>query len=115
GGAGHAGQLFDPVPGHQAGVVAGAAGDDVHRPGFRQQALGVHAEDLGEDAAAGDATLERVGDGLRLLVDLLEHVVRVIALVDGVGAEVRFAHLALHGPAVGVEDLEAVAADADDV
>ncbi len=105
--AGHAGQLFDPVTRHQAGVVAGAAGDDVHGLGVGQQALGVDAEDLGEDLAAGDAAFQRVGHGLGLLVDFLEHVVGVVAALHGVGVELRLLHFARDRLAVGVEDLHA--------
>jgi hypothetical protein len=53
----------------------------VHRLGLRQQLGRVDAEDLREDVAAGDAPFEGIGDRLRLLVDFLEHVVRVVALL----------------------------------
>jgi hypothetical protein len=49
-------------------------------------------------------------DGARLLVDLLEHVMRVIALFRRIGREFALVDLAVHGRAVVVEDPEAFAA-----
>jgi hypothetical protein len=61
--------------------------------------------------AAGDAFFQRLRHGARLLVDLLQHVVRVVALLGGVGREFAGVHLAAHGVAVVVGDAIAVAAD----
>ena len=54
---------------------------------------------------------ERVGDHLRLLVDLLQHEVAVIALVDGEARRDRVGHRPLHGHALLVEDLHRAARD----
>jgi hypothetical protein len=45
--AGNAGQLFDPVAGHQSGVVAGTAGQDQHRTRPLQQFGGRGAKEIG--------------------------------------------------------------------
>ena len=85
--------LLDRVAADQARVVGGAAGDDDDALGAAQQLvveLGqIHA--VGADRAVGD----RLGDGVGLLVDLLEHEGLVAALLGGVGVPVDLVRLAL--------------------
>ena len=69
------------MPRDQPGVVAGAAGEDQHSFDAGEDFCGARAEELGPDAA--DA-FQRVGDGARLLEDLLLHVVAVRAQLDRV-------------------------------
>ena len=76
-------------------MVGGAAGDDEDAP---QAAQKVVAEvDLGEVdlAVVAQPAGERVGERLRLLVDLLEHEGLVAALLGGVGVPGDLALLAL--------------------
>ena len=94
--AGNPAHLLDEVPGHGAGVEARAAGDDVHRPGPPEDFRGVRAEGGCEQPAVGDALLERLRHRARLLVDFLEHVVRVLALVGRIGGELAFLGRAMH-------------------
>ena len=75
-------ELLDPVaPGHRR-VRARAARDEVHALD-RLRELGGDADLLADDVALGeiDAPAQRVLDGARLLVDLLEHEVLVAALL----------------------------------
>jgi hypothetical protein len=58
-----------------------------------------------EQAAVGDALLQRVGDRARLLVDLLEHEVPVLALLGGIGRQLAVARRALDRVAVAIEHL----------
>ncbi|MNV05475.1 hypothetical protein D3C71_958140 [compost metagenome] len=80
---GDARDVFEPVFGGAAAVVAGAAGQDQNAVDFLEHAPGGGArfamlaravEQLGHDASQ---TFERVGDGTRLLEDFLLHVVSV--------------------------------------
>ena len=106
---------FEPVTRDQARVEARAAGDDLHVLHLREQAVGVDAEDVGQDAVVGDATLERVGDRARLLEDLLQHVVAVLAALDRIGGHLALPHRAVRRLAVRVEDRVAVEHDLDQV
>ena len=96
-------------------MVAGAARDDAHGFGLRKDGLCRRAERGLEQLAAGDAFLERLRDGARLLVDFLQHVVREVALLRRIGRELALVHLALDRVAVLVQDAVAVAADLADV
>ena len=85
--------LLDPVARGEAGVVGGAAGDDRHplhpveREGERRE-----RDRLGPRIVVG---AHGVADRARLLVDLLQHVVAVVALAD-------------HGAVVGGDALRAL-------
>jgi hypothetical protein len=95
------GDGFDPVARDQAGVVAGAAGEDQHAAHAVEDLGRVGAEVLRADAGAAGDQLEGVGQGLRLLEDLLLHVVAVLAQLDGVGRQAGDVHRALDRGAVG--------------
>ncbi len=81
----------------------------------RKQGLGVHPEHVREDPVAADAPLERARHGLRLLVDLFQHVVAILAALDSIGREVGYTWLALHRRAMRIEHGIALARDLDDV
>ena len=68
--------LLDVVLRDGAGVIARAARDDLHRLGATEHFGGQRSERGFQQLAAGDALFERLRDRARLLVDLLEHVVR---------------------------------------
>ena len=53
-------------------MVGGAAGDDHDAAQVVQLLLG-HAQPLEHEVTVPDAVADRLGDALRLLVDLLEH------------------------------------------
>ena len=99
----------------ERGVIARSARDQVHVARAREQVARADAENLGQDVAAAEAPLERIGDCLRLLVDFLEHVVAIFAALDCVGAEVRLLDRALHRVAVLVVYLYTVDARVGDV
>ena len=80
-------------------VVARAAGEDQHRVDVLEDAVGAVAEELRRDA--GDR-VERVGDRLRLLEDLLLHVVPIRAELGGAGVRDHGAHRALDATVVAV-------------
>jgi len=96
-------------------VVGGAAGDDADALGLVEDLAGVGAETLLDEAAVGDTPFEGVGDGAGLLVDLLEHVVGVVAEVGGVGGELALFYFALDDFALAVVEGDAVLADVGDV
>ena len=93
--AGDAGPVLDGVLGDHAGVRGGAAGDDDDLVDAAQVVLG--DPQLVQDQPAGlvGAAEQGVGDGVRLLVDLLGHEGRVAALLGGRGVPVDVVVLAL--------------------
>ena len=96
-------------------MVAGAAGDDQHAADAAEHVAGLGAEQLRADRAAAGDHLQRVGQGLGLLEDLLLHVVAVLAQFDGVGRQRRQVFLAFDRAAVGARHAEAVAAQLGEV
>ena len=68
-----------------------------------------------EQPAVGDALLQRVGDRARLLVDLLEHEVPVLALLGGIGGQLALVDRTLGAVAVAIDDAHAAAPDLRDV
>ena len=90
------------------GVVRGAAGDDEDLVDVAQ-VLVAEADLVEHDLAGlGEPAEQRVGDRLRLLVDLLEHEVVVAALLGGRGVPVDVEVLADGGLPGEVGDLDAV-------
>ena len=85
-------------------MIARAARDDVHVLGALENVRGGRPERRLEQAAVGDALLKRLRDGARLLVDLLEHEVPVLALLRGIRRQLALADRALDRVAVLVED-----------
>ena len=113
--AGDAGQRFDPVLRDAAGVVAGAASDDVDILDAGEHLGGLRSQRVGDDPAAFDATVERIGQRARLLENLLEHEMSERTFLRGIAAPLSLVNFALHGLAVGAEDIDAVARDLRDV
>ena len=111
----NAGDAFEPVTRDEPGVIARAAGDDLHIAHARQQLVGIDAEDVRQDVVVGDAPFERVGDRARLLEDFLEHVVAVFAALDRVRGHLALAHGTFTGVPSEVVDREAVLRDLGDV
>ena len=93
--------LLDRVAAHESRVVAGPAGDDDDAPDLRRQVC--RQLELGEvDAVeARKAIRDRLGDRIRLLVDLLEHEGLVAALLGGVLVPLDRLALALDRLALG--------------
>ena len=110
------GEPLDQVLAHERGVPARAAGgeddpaDAAELPGGQVQA----AEDGGRLGASEPAPAG-VAHGLGLLADLLEHVVRVAAQLDGVGLPVEPVDPRGDRPALAVADLEVVGREPDDL
>ena len=78
--AGNAGDVFQPVTGHHAGVIAGAAGDDLHGFYLVENRRGFFAEGLDQTCRVVDTTFQGFLDCRRLLEDFLLHVVAVFTL-----------------------------------
>ena len=112
---------FEPVLRREAGVVAGAArqdqhGVDVGEHGGRLSAVVGRIEQPGADrAAVVRQALERVGDGARLLEDLLLHVVPVRTELGRPAVRVDGAGLAGHRSVRAVGDPVAAELDVDRV
>ena len=68
-------------------MIARPAGRDVHGLDLGEHRVRGRAESGIEQAAAGDALLERLRDRARLLVYLLEHEMPVLAALHGVGRQ----------------------------
>ena len=100
-------QLLDQELAHQRGVPRGAASHQVDSPRARQLLFGeIELGDVDGARFQGDASPQRVGDGLGLLVDLLEHEVPVTALLGGHGVPGDPPGGARQRPCGGVEDAE---------
>ena len=113
--AGYAADLLDEIAGDDAGVVTGAAGDDVDRCGALQHLHRGRPESLRQQPPAGDALGQRLRHGTRLLVDLLEHVMGVVATLGGIRRQFRHVCRPLDLVARCVHDADAAPADACDV
>ena len=108
--------LLERVAADQAGVVRGPAGDDDDAVAVAQEGVVDRAEVVEVDAVRADGAVgDRLGDRVRLLVDLLEHERLVAALLGDLLAPVDLVDLALDRLAGGGEELDAVAADDDDL
>ena len=100
--------LLDPVARGEPGVVRGAAGDDgrplhaCEREGQRRQRHPFRARIV--------VGAQRVADGARLLEDLLQHVVAVVALADHRAVVRRDALRPLDGAPVRIADRDRVPA-----
>ena len=102
-----AGDAFDPVTGDQAGVVAGAAGQDGDAPHVAEQRLGICPEDLRHDRLGLADDFQRLGNGFRLLEDFLLHVVVISAALDRIGAQLGKVDRAFYRLAPGIGDAHA--------
>ena len=110
-----AGPVLDRVLRHHRGVERGAAGDDDDLVDLTQLVVGQpHLVEL-QPAVGGVAAEQGVGDGLRLLVDLLEHEPLEATLLGGGDVPVDVILLRLGGSAVEVGDHDVVGRDRDDL
>ncbi len=107
--AGDASDLFEPVASHHAGVIGGAAGDDLDVLYLVKDGARAVAERFDHHVIAAQTPFQGVGDRFGLLVDLLEHVMTVFALVTGIVGELGLLLFAHHGVAVGIEDVHVTA------
>ena len=65
---------------------------------------GCRTEGRLKQTAVSHPLLQGVGDGARLLVDFLEHEVRILTLVGGIGRQLALAHGPLRCRALTIED-----------
>ena len=96
-------------------MEAGPARHDAHGLGTRKDSGRRRAERRLEELSAGDALLQGLRHRTRLLVDLLEHVMRILALLRIVRRQLALVRGPLHGVSFAVEDAIARAADLRDV
>ncbi len=110
------GELFEQVFAHHASVQRGPATGQDHAADIAQLRRG-HVQAAEFRGAFFDAqpAAHRIADRAGLLKDFLEHVVRVIALLDVLGGELDFADRAIAAFAGQRTDLEFVALDRDEV
>jgi hypothetical protein len=95
-------------------VVRRAGGHDHDAAQVAQLLLG-HAEALEHELPVAYAVTEGFRDGLRLLVDLLEHERLVPALLSGLHVPVDLDHLALELAVLHADEAGAVGRDRDDL
>ncbi len=102
--------MLDRVATDEARVIGGAAGDDDHPAQVRRPLRG--EVDLGQVDGVGvrQPVDDRLGDGVGLLVDLLEHEGRVAAALGGVLVPGDLVELAGERRPGCVGDLDAVRA-----
>ena len=111
-----AGELLDDVFADPARVQRSAAPgehDAVDRAQFRRRH--VEAAELGGAFLVAEAAAHRVAHRSRLLKDLLEHVMRVVALLDVFVGELDLADLVMAAFAGERADLEFLPLDRDDI
>ncbi len=107
--------MLDGVLRDHAGVRGGAARDDGDPVDGLELLLGdAHLVEHEPTVGVGAAE-QRVGDRVRLVVDLLLHERRVAALLGGGGVPRDLVRLALRGRAVEVDDRGALGRDGDDL
>ena len=107
---GHAAELFDQHAADLAGVGGRAAGGDDHAADAAEHL--VREVRLAQvDAAVLDAGADRVAHGAALVIDLLEHEVRVAAALGRVHGPGDLEDLLADGLALHVVDLDAVGKD----
>ncbi len=111
----NAADLLEEIAGNETGVIARSAGGDVHGLDLREHGVRGGSERGVQQAAAGNALLERLGYRARLLVDLLEHEMPVLAALDRVGGQVAFPHGSRDFAARRLDDANRLAADFGDV
>ena len=102
---------LEPVAADKRRVIAGAAGDDVHRARRAQHAFRIGTEEAGLQRARPHEHLERVGERARLLVDLFLHVVTVRTERHGLIGHLRDVHRAIDALALGVDDAVTIRPD----
>ena len=90
--------------GHQSGVIAAAAGDDVNMAGLFEGLGDWRGQPGFKELTLLDPARQSVSEGRRLGEDLLEHVMAVAGLVGPVGGHVRGDHGAVDGFALRVEN-----------
>ena len=93
--AGNPGDILEPVPRDEPGMIARAAGHDLDRPRLCENRFGALAEHRCIDVA-GREPRERRRECRRLLVDLLQHVVFEVAEIGVFDGARDTLHLALH-------------------
>ncbi|MNE05346.1 hypothetical protein D3C80_979040 [compost metagenome] len=109
------GQAFQPVTGNHTGMVAGAAGNDLHVAHFGEQLGSLRTESLDHHVILAQAAFQGALHHGWLLVDFLEHEVTVLALVSRFGAFMVLHGFALDLGAGNVPDGDLFAADFGDV
>src|SRR4029077_15580819 len=100
---------------NETGVVAGTAGRDMNGLDSGKNVFRSGTEGRVEKSRTCHPFLQGLRDGPRLLVDLLEHEVTILAALDGVGGQIAFADIARGGRAAGVHDLDGLTAHLGDV
>ena len=109
--AGDAGDVLDPVARGQPRVIAGAAGEDLHRFHVGQHFGRIRTEQRRFEAAEVDDAFQGVADRARLLVDFLLHEVAVRAQLQRGQRHVGDVHVTLHLRVLRIEHAHAVAGD----
>jgi hypothetical protein len=106
--------LLDHVPADDGRVVGRPAGEDDDPPKVRELLVG-DADALEHERPVADTVAERLLDGVRLLVDLLQHERLVAALLRDLVVPVDLQHVALDLAALDADEAGAVGGDRDDL
>ena len=111
----HPRPLLDRVAPGDGGVVRGSGGED-HDAAQHLQVGVVHAEALELEPAVAHTVADRLGDGVRLLVDLLQHERLEPALFGALVVPVELDQLAFDSAAVlGPHETDALGRDRDEI
>ncbi len=96
-------------------MITGTAGRNVHGPDALEQLRGVRPERRFQQIRSRYALFQGLRNGARLLVNLLEHEMPVLAALDGVCGQFALAHRPHGRYAIRVHDADGFAADLRDV
>ncbi|RMN32851.1 hypothetical protein ALQ61_05730 [Pseudomonas coronafaciens pv. zizaniae] len=108
-------QAFKPVTRDHAGVVAGAARDNLNITYLGKQLGCLWTKGVNQNLLLTQTTFEGALHNLGLFVDFLEHEVAIFALVGSFGAFMVLHHFTFDRQAVDVPDLHAVTTDLGDI
>jgi hypothetical protein len=96
-------------------MVAGAAGQYLHRIDLSERLGGVHAEQLGYQRPRTDHHLQCRRDRARLLEDLLLHVMAVGPELDCIRRQLAFMHRSCRRGTGSIDDAKAIGVELGDV
>ena len=108
--AGNTRHRFEPVARDQPGMMTGTAGHDMDRLDAFEQRLGLGADAGGKDIVGRDPALPGFGQRPRLLVDLLEHEMAIVAFLGRRDRQPGLLDLAFDDLAFAVENVVALRA-----
>src|SRR6266404_5108751 len=101
-----AGKLFEEIFAYQGSMVAGAAGGQEEAIGLAELlAVNIEAAEVSAGITVGQPAAHGILQRLRLLVDLLQHVMRETALVDFAQFRVDLLDAGINAQSIGIQNV----------